>query len=302
MPFDLGVVGDELPPSERDGPAGPGRAVGRWVWAFVALAFVVGGVSGLVVADARDDAAGFADVRLVTGVIQGSSVQPDETVPGYVEVSVLNLGEHEVEILDLRPARMTIRPDQEPGEPVVVPPGEWETVRQAGLVADCASDDPCDVVSLRVRDGAGTERVVEADGIPDLTGVNQAWWTACQPQLFFGQGNPFASEHDGDTLTMELRLENYGGRPLQVVTFEPEAPGLAMTVPEMPFEVPAGATLDIPLTWTVTDCTLARDWQDVWIDYQVGADGSTMSGGQVLEGGHRAELVRLVDRVCESGS
>lgn len=128
-PLDLGVVGATQGEPDDE----PRRAhSGRWVWTAVAAAFVAGGGLGLIVADARDDAAAYADVRLVSGAILSLTERADDDSPGRIEVSVLNLGEHEVEILGLEPEGVAVRPGEEAAEPVPAPPGEWVTASQSG--------------------------------------------------------------------------------------------------------------------------------------------------------------------------
>ncbi|WP_116950827.1 hypothetical protein [Jiangella endophytica] len=304
-PLDLGVVRggqDREPPADPgDRPGRPGKRSALRRWAAVAAAFVVGGVLGLVVADARDDAAGYADVRLVGGAIQGMSDHADETAPGFLEISLLNLGEHEVEILGLEPHGMTVAAADEPAEPLRAPPGEWVTARQDRLIADCAGPSR-DGLRVRVRDAGGTQRVVEADTLPEFGGVAGLVDYVCRPVdlVFPAIGATIVSRESG-SVTMELRVANDGTGPLPVSAFEPDTPGMVATGPEVPFEVPAAGSISVPLTWTVTDCRLATGWPGVQIAYTVGADGQSR-GHYQLDGTARAELVLLVDRVCGSGS
>lgn len=296
-PLDLGVLGAETgePPEPR-----PERAR-RWWWV-VAAAFVAGGAVGLVVAESRDDAAAYADVRLVSGAVRGLSDHADETVPGFVELTLLNIGEHEIEILGLEPAGMAVVADDEPGEPVPAPPGEWVTARQDGLIADCAGIEPGDGLRVRVRDAGGTERVVEADGLPDFGGVGGLWSYVCRPpDLVFPVAGPTIVTRAPDSLTMEVRVSNSGTEPLTVSVFEPDTAGLAAAGPELPFEVPVGESIPVPLTWTVTDCRLATGWPEAQISYAAGDDEHSR-GHYMLQGEARAELVLLVDRVCGSAS
>ncbi|MBB5789318.1 hypothetical protein [Jiangella mangrovi] len=272
----------------------------RWLWAVVVMALVVGGALGLVVADTRDDAAGLSDVRLVSGLVEGSSMTADESAPGNIRLSLLNLGEHEVEILGLEPAGMTVQPGDRPADPLPAPPGEWVTATQTGLIADCSLGDPGQVIRVRVRDAAGTERVVEASGLPDSLGTLGMWQTACAPPalVFPRIGVASAAVHEAATLTTELPVANDSGRPLRVIRFGSESPGLALTAPELPIEMPANDATRIPLTWGVTDCQIALGWPDVVIDYSLERDGDQSSGSYVLVGPARAELVLLVQRVC----
>ena len=293
-PFDLGATAEPLDePSERGG-------LRRWI--ALAAALLVGVVLGLVVADTRDDAAGYADVRLVSGTIQSVTDHASETAPGTIELSLLNLGDHEIEILGLEPAGMTVAPDEGPGEPVVAPPGEWVTVAQGGLIADCSDTDPDGGPRVRVRDGGGTERVVEASGLPEFGGVSVGWHGSCRPpDLVFPLVDASEMTHGADSLTMELLVSTSGTEPLPVVRFESNTPGLVVTAPDVPFDVSPDAATPVPLRWTVTDCAAALQWVDVVLNYAVGEDGALLEGFHQVSGRARAELVLLVDRVCESG-
>lgn len=289
-PLDL----DAEPPRDE-----PRRAVPPWLWVLVAAAFVAGGALGLVVADTRDAAAGLSEVRLVSGLVQGYSMTADESAPGHVELSVLNLGDHEVEILGLEPAGTAVQPGDRPADPLPAPPGEWVTATQTGLIADCALADPGDVVRIRVRDAAGTERVVEASALAD-TGVALGFWEAAcaPPALAFPINGGAEAEHEAETVTVHVPVANPGAEPLRVLGFGSETPGLALTEPEVPFEVPPNESVRLALTWSVTDCEAALAWPDVLLDYRLERDGDENGGSQLLAGPARAELVLLVQRVC----
>ncbi|WP_053202274.1 hypothetical protein [Jiangella muralis] len=181
-PLDLGVVG--ATPDEPDDEPRRGHS-GRQVWAAVAAAFVIGGGLGLFVADAREEAAAYTEVRLVSGALQAIPDRADEASPGRIELSLLNLGEHAVEILGLELPGMTVRPDEEPAGPVAAPPGEWVSVSQGGLIADCAGTDPGGApVRVRVRDAGGTERLAEMGALPDFGGALEVWGYVCRgPEL-----------------------------------------------------------------------------------------------------------------------
>jgi hypothetical protein len=299
-PLDLGVVGAATEPAPE--PAEPRRPGGRWLWAVVAAAFVGGGALGLVVADSREDAAGYADVQLVSGGVEHLSGHADETAPGSVELSLLNLGEHEVEILGLEPPGMTVQADEAAREPVTVPPGEWRSVRQTGLIADCTTTVPDDELLVRVRDAGGTEQLVQPYGVLDYGGASEAWFAACQTSgPSYGLADVTTVTHHGETVVMDLYLSNTGDGPLRVLQFQPDAPGLDAPAPVVPFAVPGGEAVAVPLTWTVTDCDTALQWSDVQIDIEVSSGGGRQMGPHSLDGRARAELVLLVQRVCGDG-
>ena len=300
-PLDLGVVGavDQPEPAEPD--PGPRQPAGRWRWVVVALAFVTGGVLGLVVADSRDDAAGYADVRLVSGSVTNVSERADDESPGRLQLSVLNIGEHEVEILGLEPYGTAVVPGEEAAAPVQAPPGEWVTASQDGLVFDCEAEvDDVDGLRIRVRDAGGTERVVEADGMPEYGGVSDAWRYTCQPaELLFPEIAATVTGSDAESVTIEVRLSNPGTVPMEVSALETDTPGLAAAGPELPFELPPDESVTMPLTWTVTDCRLARQWPDPEIVYAYSGQ-QTSRDYHSMDAAAQAALVLLTDRVCPS--
>lgn len=306
-PLDLGVMGrPEQPPEPEPSPEpSPDRRAGRWRWAALVLAFVVGGGLGLVVADAREDAASYADVRLVSGALQGIPDRADEESPGRIELSLLNLGDREVEILGLELPGMSVRPDEEPAEPVAAPPGEWVTVSQDGLIADCTGTDPGGggPVQVRVRDAGGTERSVDAGALPDFGGALEVWGYICRaPELVFPSIGVAVQVNDDGSLTTTLQVSNIGSDPMEVSRFQTLAPGLITTGPEVPFELAPGESLDVPVTWTVGDCRLARQWVAPEIEYAIGSGATSTPGWYSLTGAAQAELVLMTDRVCGDGT
>ncbi|TDD64893.1 hypothetical protein E1262_26900 [Jiangella aurantiaca] len=102
---------------------------------------------------------------------------------------------------------------------------------------------------------------------------------------------------DAGTLTTDIRLANPGTESLEVIALEAETPGLATAGPEVPFEVPPGESLSVPLTWTVTNCRLALQWLEPQLLYAYAGESSAR-GHHPLDSAAQAELVLLVDRVC----
>lgn len=297
-PLDLGVVG-ETPDEPDDEPRG--GPSGRRVWTAVAAAFVVGAGLGLFVADARDDAASYSDVRLASGALQALPDRANEESPGRIELSLLNLGEHEVEILGMELPGMSVRADEERAEPVTASPGEWVTASQGGLIADCAGADPGDDAPVRVhvRDAGGTERLVDVGALPDFGGALEVWGHLCRgPELVFPLMDAVVQVNDDGSVTTTLRVSNDGSEPLEVSRFQTLAPGLVAAGPEPPFEVPPDESLDVPVTWTVGDCRQALTWEAPEIEYSTGSGATSAPGWYPLTGAAQAELVLMVDRVC----
>ncbi|RIQ20808.1 hypothetical protein [Jiangella rhizosphaerae] len=256
-PLDLGVVGRD-PDPEADGlPDRPERRDRRRLWAAVALAFLVGGVIGLVVADARDDTAGQERIELYGGPVRPVIV--DRGPPrGELTVSVLNAGDSAVEILGVVVEGMTIDGDAEAADPVTADPGRWVSYVQRGLEVDCDGPMP-DAMRVRARTPSGEERLVDVEPPDNHEGLRGFWYVECQAAYQFGLGvrdSTVLSRGDG-AVVLALELANTGPDDLRLGAVAARAPGFALTTGEAEPAVPAGDSATLTTTWTVTDCDLA---------------------------------------------
>ncbi|TDD64894.1 hypothetical protein E1262_26905 [Jiangella aurantiaca] len=258
-PLDLGVVrgGDaapEPPPADRRERAA--LAAGRWRWVAVALAFVVGAVVGLVVADAREDAARQGRVELFGGAVQ--PVVIDGGRPrGELTVTLLNAGDHPVEIVGVEVEGMTLADGAEPGDPVAAEPGVWVTYVQRGLQVDCEGRLP-DGLRVRARTESGEERQVEVEPPDDYEGLRGFWYYECQAPRFGLQVRDSAVLRTGDgAVVLGLELGNDGPDDLRIGTIAARAPGFALTTEAADLAIPVGETVSVTTTWTVSDCERA---------------------------------------------
>ncbi|MBB5789317.1 hypothetical protein [Jiangella mangrovi] len=295
-PFHLGVVG-ESPSSEP--PPAPGGG-GHWRWVALAAAVAVGAVLGLVVSDARHDAAELTEIRVVAGGLDAFTMStPDE--PVSIGVHLLNAGEREIEILGFGADGLTIVPDSADPEPVTAPPGEWVTIQQDGLVPDCAADPPARL-QVRIRDAGGEQRVVEAAELPGYGPASQLWATCTYgPQVTLME--PEVVTAGPTSLLTDFPMDNYGADEAELQVVGVESPGLRVEAAGLPVTVPPGEGVTVGLTWTVSSCAEARQFSDVNLTYTFGesADRRDNPFSYVpVSGRARAELVLLVDRVCES--
>lgn len=296
--LDLGVVG---PSGDSDDPgepaASPAHAWRRW--AIPAAALLVGGLLGAVVTDARHDAGELARVGMVSGLTHWTGDR--STGPGTpVEVQLMNIGALPVEVVGIETDGFEVDPGADATEAVPAPVGEWVTVRQDGLVADCEAAVPTEL-RVRIRDDGGDEHTVTADQQADYGGLRMLWTSQCE----FGAGyvqftGPATIQSDATSLTVTLPMLNHSARPARVTHLVPMAPGLSATPPELPVELDGNAATQVELTWTVDDCAAATTMRgdDGLIEYTVASGTTQLPERFPLDAQVMVELVRLVSQVC----
>ncbi|TDD64895.1 hypothetical protein E1262_26910 [Jiangella aurantiaca] len=294
--LDLGVVGR----AGGEGPPEPaGRSAHPWRhWAVPAAALLVGGLLGAVVADARHDAAELARVGVVSAVTNWTPERSDAGTS--VEVQLMNIGARAVEIVGLEADGFAIDPGAGSPDAILAPVGEWVTVRQDGLVADCAAAAPTHV-RVRIRDDGGDERTVTADQQADYGGLDMLWSSECE----FGAGyvqfaGPVTARSDGASLTVTLPMLNHSGRPARVTSMVPMVPGMSAVPPELPIELDGNSTVQVAVTWTVEDCAEATTMSgyDGQIEYSVTSGTTQLPERFPLDAPTMVELVRLAGHVC----
>ncbi|WP_116950828.1 hypothetical protein [Jiangella endophytica] len=256
-PLDLGVVRggqDREPPADPgDRPGRPGKRSALRRWAAVAAAFVVGGVVGLVVAEARDDADGYTSIELFGGPVP--QVFTGDRPRGELTVDLLNAGDHAVEILGVEIEGTTAT---ETAEPVAAEPGVWTTYVQRGLEVDCARPLPSGL-QVRARTSSGQERLVDVEPPDDNEGLRGFWYLECQHPYHVGlQLRDSAVVRSGDgAVTLGLELVNNAPDDLRIGTVAARAPGFSLTTDTAEQAIPAGRSVAVMTTWTVTDCERA---------------------------------------------
>lgn len=298
-PLDLGVVGE--PPPAEPPSSSPAASGGRWRWVALAAAVAVGAVLGVVVSGARHDAAELNDVGVVVGGLRewtGMSGQGERTSAG---MQLLNVGEREIEILGFSAAGLSIAPGSPDPEPVTAPPGEWVVVEQQGLVPDCAADPP-EYLDVRFLDAAGDERVVRAGDLPEY-GLIATLWSSCRygEQLFIDE--PEVVTTDATSIVMDVTIMNDGREPATVHELGADSPGLRAQSAGLPVTVSPGDHVTLAVTWTVSACAEAQQFFDVYLTSTLTVEADPRDNPMDMYpvmGPARAELVRLVDRACES--
>ncbi|SDU71051.1 hypothetical protein [Jiangella alkaliphila] len=300
-PLDLGVVGGGGQPPEpppESSPDRPGRRAGRWRWAAVALAFVVGGVVGLVVADAREDATVHSRVELFGGQVQ-PVILGGERPDGELTVTVLNAGDRAVEIVGIEVEGMTLADGAEPGEPVEAEPGAWVTYVQRGIEVDCTGALP-DGLRVRARAESGEEQLTEMAPPDNNDGLRGFWYLQCQAPYQFGlQVRDSAVIRTGDAeVVLGLELANDGPDDLSLGAIAARAPGFALTTDATELAIPAGESVAVETTWTVSDCETALSASGGSMAVRILHDGAETEQIIVLPEQGFVALARLSGRSC----
>ncbi len=287
-PLDLGVMGrPEQPPEQPPEPSPdrspePDRRAGRWRWAALALAFVVGGVVGLVVADAREDATVHSRVELFGGQVQ-PVILGGERPDGELTVTVLNAGDQPVEIVGIEVEGMTLA---DGAEPVEAEPGAWVTYVQRGIEVDCTGPLP-DGLRVRARAGSGEEQLTEMAPPDNNDGLRGFWYLQCQAPYQFGlqvRDTAVIRTGDGDVV-LGLELANDGPDDLSLGAIAARAPGFALTTDATELAIPAGESVAVETTWTVSDCETA-----------LGASGGSMAVRILHDGAETEQIIVLPEQ------
>ncbi|PZF82638.1 hypothetical protein [Jiangella anatolica] len=302
-PLDLGVVGPPGDPG-AEGDLEPADRTGHpWRrWALPAAALVVGGLLGGVVTDARNEAADLARVGVVAGASTWTPASRDED-GASADLQLMNIGARTVEIVGIEADGFAVAPGAGRFETVEAPVGDWVTVRQHGLVADCDSAAPAEL-RVHIRDDAGDEHTLTADQQPDYGGGLAMLWTS---QCDFGAGyvqftGPGYTRAEETSVVQTVPLMNYAGRHARVTHLVPMAPGMTATPPEVPIELDGNEVTQVEIVWTVDDCAAATTMggADGQIEYTVTSGTMQLPERYPLDGPTMVELVRLAGRVCGS--
>lgn len=310
-PFDLGVVGPPGDPGVEtvDGGAGDdgdGSGVrdgsARWRrWAVPVAGLLVGSLLGAVIVDARNDAAELAHVSVISGPANWT-LGEDSSGTASLDLQLVNVGSRPVEILGIAADGFDLAPGTGPFEAVDAPVGDWVTVQQAGLVADCTADGGPTTVQVRIRDADGDERTVTADQNTDYGSIGMLWTDQCE---FSGGYVQFVGPVIGTVLgessvTISMPLLNYSGRSVQVTRLVPWAPGLTATQPELPIDLDGHATAQVDITWAVDDCAAAMSMGggDGRVEFTVASGTTELPESHPLDAETMVELVRLAWRTC----
>jgi hypothetical protein len=264
-PLDLGVVGSAAEPDPPGGPGRPGddsadhtaKGHARWRrWGALAAAAVAGVAGGLVIAQARDDAAGYSSIELVGGPME--SVSFDAGRPrGELTVALLNTGGRAVQILGIEVDGVTLARGAAPGDPVTAEPGRWVRFVQRDIEVDCGGEVP-GAVHVRARTESGAEQRVEIEPPDDYNGLRGFWFYQCQAYQFGLQvRDSTLMEAGGDITVLALELANDGPDDLRVGSIASRAPGFVLSTDAADLSIPVGESITVTTTWTVRDCDAA---------------------------------------------
>lgn len=283
-PLDLGVVG---PGAEPDPPGGSGddrraRSQAGWrKWGTLAAAAVVGVAGGLVIAEARDDAAGYSSVELFGGSLQ--PINLGTRPQGELTVTLLNSGEHSVDIIGVEVDGVTVADGAEPAEPVAAEPGSWVTFVQRGLEVDCSGPLPTSM-RVRARTESGDERLVEVQPPDNHDNLRGFWYSECQIPFGLRVGNTGLIEAGDDAVVLALELVNDGFDDLVLGSVGSRAPGFDLGSDAADLAVPSGQSVTVVTTWTVRDCSAA-----------LRATGGSLAISTVTSGDEAEQLIQIPD-------
>ncbi|MGH8825620.1 MAG: hypothetical protein ACRDVN_14270 [Jiangellaceae bacterium] len=255
-----------LPPLHLGGPTPPDDEDSRpmWrQWAALAVAVAVGLAVGVLVSNARHDAADVTaaeqEIRLVAGVPQISFVEPPAVDLGF---PLYNAGSLDVVVHSARPKGWTIVDEQDEPPTTRLRAGEWTNVLTSVAASECAGATPT-VLELNVRTEA-REQVADVL-LPATSVLREAQDVVCDTNTVFqfgiGVERVEVLQSEPDTLVMRLYLRAFDpGLRFELTALSGSAAGfetVAATLPA-PFEPGGRSPTQVEVTWRVTDCTLTE--------------------------------------------
>ena len=303
-----GSTSRSLPPLRLDGPPPADDEEGppSWRrWAALAVAVTVGMVVGVLVSNARHEAADVTaaeeEVRLVAGIPEITFIQApavDLSFPLY------NAGPLDVVVHSARPEGWTIVDESDDPRSTTLRSGTWTNVLTTVAARECAGPTPT-VLELTVRTQA-REQGADVD-IPAGSVLREAQDLACDTnpayQVGIGVERVEVLPSTPDVLVTRLYLRAFDPNlGFDLISISGSAAGfetVGATVP-VSFEPGGRSPTQLDVTWGVVDCTLTGLLGQVVFSAElVDANGRTSNHQIVLAEEGIAALARFgVDR-CE---
>ncbi len=296
-----------LPPLQLGGPPPADDDSGPpswWQWGALAVAVAVGLAAGVLVSNARHDAADLTaaeeEIRLIAGIPQITFVQAPAVELGF---PLYNAGQLDVVVHSARPAGWTIV-DEEADPPTTrLRSGEWTNVLTTVAAGECAGVTPS-VLQLSVRTEAREQR---ADVVLPATSVlREAQDVACDTNLVYQVGigveRVQVMPSEPDVLVMRLYLRAFDpSMRFELTALSGSAAGfqtVAATVPAS-FEPGGRSPSQVDVTWRITECTLTELLGDVELAAELlDENGRTTNDRIVLASEGIAALARFGTSQC----
>jgi hypothetical protein len=286
------------PADDEDGPP-------AWrQWAALAVAIAVGLAVGVLVSNARHEAADATaaeeEVRLVAGVPEITFIQApavDLSFPLY------NAGPLDVVVQSARPEGWTIVDESDDTRPTTLRSGTWTNVLATVAARECAGPTPT-VLELTVRTQAreqGADVVLPAGSV-----LREAQDLACDTNPAYQVGIGVERVEvllSTDVLVMRLYLRAFDpSMRFDLISISGSAAGfetVAATVP-VSFQPGGRSPTQLDITWGVVDCTLTDLLGQVVFSAElVDVNGRTANDRIVLAEEGVAALARFGVSRCE---
>lgn len=301
-PLELGTV---TPSSSAADPGDhvPGNEFGQptWHrWVGLGAALVVGAVVGIVVNNARDDAAEYSAAELVGGLVEPQTSRRSSSGPAsLLVIHLINTGPRDLDVVGVDVTGFVTTADGQPRDPVTAEPDRWVSV-QVTADADC-DIRPSGDLRVHVRTESG-EQTAEITSPAAESGLVWAWHAECESvsgtALSIGETRTISS--DATSVETSLPITNGGEDPVQIVSVESATPGFAAESAILPIEVDERGFGAAQVTWTVDECTAAAGITEATVAFNVVNGARETRVLQPLDSRALVELVRLAVRGCET--
>jgi hypothetical protein len=303
-----------LPPLRLDGPPPADDEDGppSWrQWAALGVAVIVGLVVGVLVSNARHEAADVTaaeeEVRLVAGNPEITFIRApavDQAPAVDLSFPLYNAGPLDVVVQSARPQGWTIVDESGDPRPTTLRSGTWTNVLTTVAARECAGPTPT-VLELNVRTQA-RERGVDV-ALPPGSVLREAQDLACDTnpayQIGIGVERVEVLPSTPDILVTRLYLRAFDpSLRFDLISISGSAAGfetVGATVP-VSFQPGGRSPTQLDITWGVVDCTLTVLLGEVVFSAElVDGNGRTLNHRIVLAEEGIAALARFgVDR-CE---
>ncbi|HEU0213931.1 MAG TPA: hypothetical protein VFR13_07605 [Jiangellaceae bacterium] len=292
-------LGGPPPSDDEDGPPS------WWRWGALAIAVVVGLVAGVLVSNARHEAADVTaaeeEVRLVAGNPQITFIQApavDLSFPLY------NAGPLDVVVLGARPEGWRNVDESDDLRPTTLRSGTWTNVLASVEARECEGPTPT-VLELNVRTQAREQGAEVA--LPAGSVLREAQDLACDTnrayQVGIGVERVQVLPSSPEVLVMRLYLRAFDpSLRFDLIGLRGSAAGfetVAATIP-VSFEPGGRSPTQLDVTWGVVDCTVTELLGQVVFSAEVvDANGRTTNDRIVLSEEGIAALARFGVSRCE---